>query len=299
MRQKLTLISITFIALGLILSLPACNLFTPDGPAYSVEERAQTLVAETLAVEQYAQTVVAATLTAARKTEVDKEESQPEIVDVPEPTATEVQATPVVATPTVTLTPTPSVPTVSVSMDTNCRSGPGQPYDIIGALMVGEQAEVVGTAVGGGYWLIKNPDRAGDCWLWANYATVVGETAGLPMFTPPPTPTPVYNWTGTWTTSHGPSGLMHETITLNLTQTNTMVTGSFTFGTDVVTLSGTLSADYMTLTGTWAQTSPTGSGPFVFKLVSANQFIGNRDNGDYEWCGYRAGAGLPSSCMGP
>ena len=126
---------------------------------------------------------------------------------------------------------------------------------------------------------------------------MVGETAGLPKFTPPPTPTPAYNWTGTWTTSFGVTGMMHESIVINLTQTGSSVTGSFLLGGDTVNLGGTLSIDYLTLTGTWSDS--TTSGPFVFKLVSANQFIGNRDSGEYEWCGHRAGAGLPSPCMGP
>lgn len=299
MNQKSSVTIISILLVVLVLSLPACGGFSTGEPALSAEERAQTIVAETLAVEHYVQTVVAATLAVSSPPEVEQAEPVPEVIEVPEPTATEAIATPIVPTATEAYTPTPGVPMVSVSVDTNCRTGPGQLYDMIGALMVGEQAEVVGAAVGGGYWIIKNPDRAGECWLWANYATAVGETASLPMYTPPPTPTPVYNWTGTWTTSHGPPALMHETIILTLTQTNATVTGSFTLGTEALTLSGTLSADYMTLTGTWTQTTPPSSGPFVFKLISADQFIGNRENGAYEWCGYRGGASLPSPCMGP
>jgi len=174
---------------------------------------------------------------------------------------------------------------------------------------VGEQAEVVGRSTDGEYWIIKNPDRAGECWLWGYYASVVGSTAGLPIYTPPPTPTPTftatptitttpdYNWTGSWTTSFGVPSEMHETVMFTLTQTGSAVSGSFNFGPDIVSLSGTLSADKRTLTGTW--TSLPSSGPFTFYLVSMNQFSGNRDGGTYEWCGYRSGAGLPSPCMGP
>ncbi len=50
-------------------------------------------------------------------------------------------------TPSVTLppteTPTPQVPRVSVSENTNCRVGPGKPYELIGALMVGEETEII------------------------------------------------------------------------------------------------------------------------------------------------------------
>jgi hypothetical protein len=93
-------------------------------------------------------------------------------------------------TPTITPTFTPSVPMVTVSQNTNCRTGPGQAYDIVGGLLVGESAEVVGKYQSGSYWVIKNPDSSGNCWLWGNYATVSGNTASLPEMSPPPTPTP-------------------------------------------------------------------------------------------------------------
>jgi len=100
-------------------------------------------------------------------------------------------------TPTATLSPTPVftstplVPMVSVSVPTNCRVGPGKVYDRVGALLVGEIAEVVGRDQTGNYWYIRNPDVANDfCWLWGEYATLTGNYVALPMFTPPPTPVP-------------------------------------------------------------------------------------------------------------
>ena len=101
-------------------------------------------------------------------------------------------------TPTVTVTPspvftaTPVVPLVSVSVATNCRVGPGKVYDRVGALQVGEVAEVVGRNEAGNYWYIRNPRQSnGLCWLWGEYATVTGSFASLPVYTPPPTPTPM------------------------------------------------------------------------------------------------------------
>jgi hypothetical protein len=93
-------------------------------------------------------------------------------------------------TPTITFTPTPDKPMVSVTVDTNCRVGPGKVYDRVGALLVGEEAEVIAKDPQGLYWYIRNPDRPGEfCWLWGNYATTTGNTSSLPVFTPPPTPT--------------------------------------------------------------------------------------------------------------
>jgi hypothetical protein len=98
-------------------------------------------------------------------------------------------------TPTLTLVPsltfTPGVPQISVSVATNCRIGPGKAYDRVGALMVGEVAEVYGRDPTGAYWYIRNPDSGGDfCWLWGEYASLIGDMSALPIFTPPPSPTP-------------------------------------------------------------------------------------------------------------
>ncbi|MGE5073742.1 MAG: hypothetical protein ACM3MF_09960 [Anaerolineae bacterium] len=100
-------------------------------------------------------------------------------------------------TPTFTLTPTPLftatplVPLISVSVPTNCRVGPGRVYDQVGALLVGQTAQVYARDPNGNYWYIRNPDRPnGFCWVWGEYATVTGPYFSLPVFTPPPSPTP-------------------------------------------------------------------------------------------------------------
>lgn len=93
--------------------------------------------------------------------------------------------------PTPVFTSTPTVPLISVSLATNCRVGPGRAYDRVGALLVGEVAEVFGVNPTGEYWYIRNPDSGAEfCWLWGEYATLSGNLAALPIYTPPPTPTP-------------------------------------------------------------------------------------------------------------
>ena len=64
-----------------------------------------------------------------------------------------------VFTPTVTLTPTPAIPMVSVSLDTNCRTGPGKIYDYLGALLVGEKAEIVGKNTTSNYLSSNNQQQ--------------------------------------------------------------------------------------------------------------------------------------------
>jgi hypothetical protein len=93
--------------------------------------------------------------------------------------------------PTSFFTSTPTVPVISVSVDTNCRSGPGKIYERVGGLLVGETAEVIARDPSGEYWYIQNPDKPnGFCWVWGEYASLSGNIVFLPVYTPPPTPTP-------------------------------------------------------------------------------------------------------------
>lgn len=118
-------------------------------------------------------------------------------VDTPTPAAstTFTSSTPSL-TPTETLTPiliwtaTPLISSISVSVPTNCRVGPGKAYQMVGALLVDEIAQIYARDPTGNYWYIRNPDADGFCWLWGEYATVSGPVSLLPIYTPPPTPSP-------------------------------------------------------------------------------------------------------------
>lgn len=94
------------------------------------------------------------------------------------------------ASPTITCTSTPEGVFISVSVDTRCRSGPGQDYEQVGALLVGETAEVFGRYPPANYYIIQNPDAEGTCWLWGEYATLIGDVNQLPVITPQPLPVP-------------------------------------------------------------------------------------------------------------
>ncbi len=139
------------------------------------------------------QTMIAYTLAALEANQQSGQQDQGQQQQQQPPTITNTVA---VITETPSLTPlptntfTPSVPMVSVSVDTNCRFGPGKGYELLGALLVGEQAEIVARDPSGFYWYIKNPDKGGFCWLWGNYATTTGNVGSLPVFTPPASPTP-------------------------------------------------------------------------------------------------------------
>jgi uncharacterized protein YraI len=95
------------------------------------------------------------------------------------------------ATPMPTLTPT-QILRVSVSEDTNCRTGPGTEYLFKGVLQVGEYAEVIARNGDSEYWYIVNPDIPNEnCWLWGEFAQVEGFVEAIPVITPAPSPTPL------------------------------------------------------------------------------------------------------------
>lgn len=115
-----------------------------------------------------------------------------------------------VPTPTLTVTldftATPFISLISVSTPTNCRSGPGKAYEMEGALLVGEFAEVYGRDPTGNYWYVRNPDSGPEyCWVWGKYATLSGPALLLPVFTPPPTPTPTFTPSPTLTPTPSPN----------------------------------------------------------------------------------------------
>jgi hypothetical protein len=94
--------------------------------------------------------------------------------------------------PSPTVEVTPSVPLLSVSMDTNCREGPdANIWKAIGAILVGEKAEIVAKYEKGHWYIVKNPKSPNErCWVFDFYATIEGDTSILPKATIPPTPTP-------------------------------------------------------------------------------------------------------------
>lgn len=151
-----------------------------------------------------AQTMAAVTQTSEPEIPITGDES-PAPTSSPElPSATQTPLATMTPIPLFTSTPgftfTPVAAQISVSVPTNCRVGPGVAYDRVGALLVDEVAEVIGLHATRDYWIIRNPDRAGEtCWLWGEYATLTGNTNILPVFTPPPTPTPSPDFAASYT----------------------------------------------------------------------------------------------------
>jgi uncharacterized protein YgiM (DUF1202 family) len=160
------------IAIALFLSTLACNLQRAMDSAGTTEVR--PAIQETRPVQDVPDAVPSQPTMPPPPTEPPPE-------DTPTPTNT----------PTVTPTDTPSIPIVTVTENTNCRSGPGTVYDLVYIFMVGDEAEIIGRSSVSNYVIIKVPDSSGrTCWLWTQYAVIKGNTNALPESTPPPTPTP-------------------------------------------------------------------------------------------------------------
>ena len=279
--------------LGLLifcLLLTSCNIpigLTQTGDSdLSVEEQAQTIVAQTVAA------------ISGNQTSPDQETPLAPTADVPATNTPEPTLT-----PTLTLTPTREIPMASVSVDTNCRTGPSKIFDWVGALLVGEKAEVVGRSSEGDYWIIKNPDAAGTCWIWGYYASVTGPTAGLTVYAPPPTPTPLFAWGGSWSVWYGSIGGPFTANTLTITTNGENFSATMLTVGGSVTLSGTMDERHLSVGGTY-ETSTLSSGEFEFFSLGGNQFQGNFFGTStpsiiFAWCGARNGAGQPSPCYSP
>lgn len=211
-------------------------------------------------------------------------------------------------TATITLTPTSSIPYVTVSQNTNCRTGPSSNYGLVTTINTTQQAEVLKTYSGANYVVVRNPNGSGDCWLWLEYASPVNFASyNLPVATQPPTPTPTFtptpsfNWAGTWNIKaiNGGStftGSMSCTISGSGEDVN--CSGELDPGDFPYTFGGDLSANRQTVSGSFGGT---GSGDFdaMIKSGNLNQFVGNLDSGTWEFCGWRSGSSAPDPCEWP
>lgn len=166
------------VGLLLLVSL-ACSLPVLEG---------EPAVDETARIDEE----IAATLTAQPRDEAggsSTDTSQPPTM-TDTPTSIPDTLTPTL-TPTITNTPTPQSASVSVTENTFCRFGPGDVYEALGILNTDQESEIIARDPGGLFWYIVNPDDPNsNCWIWGNYATPEGPTDQLPVYTPPPTPTP-------------------------------------------------------------------------------------------------------------
>jgi uncharacterized protein YgiM (DUF1202 family) len=177
-------IQATLLSAVLVLALSACDINIIQSPAQPNFEL--TITAQALVLQQGGQAPLVA----------NSPTANPLVANVVNPPAANN------ANPAATNTPNPPAGnnannppatgpvTVTVSVETNCRSGPGVIYNSVYSMSVSDVAEVIGKNTLTNYWIIKIPNGGGaTCWLWGQYATVKGNTDTLPEFaTPTPQP---------------------------------------------------------------------------------------------------------------
>ena len=171
----------TLAFLVLVASIIACNL--PEADPVPPPSDVQTAAA--LTVEALINPLASATI------QVKEQATLTETPDTPTPTLG----------PTGTITPTYSVPMLKVLEQTNCRTGPGQEYEVVYTYLAWKELEIVGAYPQENYWLVKSANSpTGTCWLWGEYVEVSGSYWVVSSVTPPPTATipppkaPVIEW---------------------------------------------------------------------------------------------------------
>lgn len=96
-------------------------------------------------------------------------------------------------TPTSAYTATPEKITVSVSKDTYCRAGIFAKSPFVALMTAGQTYDVLAVNPDNSAYYVVEPNHTFTyCWLWGEFATVSGDVASLPVYTPQPLPTPTY-----------------------------------------------------------------------------------------------------------
>lgn len=250
------------------------------------------------------QTAIAQTLQISQLQTAAAGGGQPSATTGPADTATPSES------PTITLTSTASIPYVSVSQNTNCRTGPSQFYGLVTTVTVGQQVEVLKT-FSNSYAVVRNPNGSGDCWLWLQYANQTNFSSyNLPQATQPPTPTHTftptsttapYNFEGSWNIKFG-----NYFGSTNIFRSGNNISATIILdvsGTDYkYEITGSIGGGGQTASGTWELVDPAGgNGSFQWQIKSGNtnQFVGNGNSGVHEFCGWRSGSSAPSPCEWP
>ena len=164
-------LKLSFPALILVTAMLACNTPVEQVPPPNEIQTAAALTLQVIFTPATATTV-----------------STPLVTNTISPLITQTLST--VGSPTVTITPTYSVPMLTVQESTNCRTGPGEEYEVVITYLSGKKLEIAGRYDPANFWLVKsNESPTGTCWLWGQYVELAGSYSAVASVTPPATST--------------------------------------------------------------------------------------------------------------
>lgn len=283
MTKRTALISII---LAITLASLGCSLL--PGAAELVDDG----VVQTEMAAYIQQTVLAYSV----ETEIAKSMMEAQATPTPQPSSTATPTPADTAIPTITNTPEDTY--ISVTLDTNCRVGPGDEFQRVGYLFTGDTAQVIGWDGTGDYYVIKNPQGGEDCWVWSRFAVIAGPTSSLEVYQEPPTPTPTRYWEHLWTIRFD-----GQLYTVKLDQSGNNISGTFKLENGKeVRISGTISSNQMVVEGSY-KISHAQKGTFKWRMRdNLLQFRGERVNEKDKidaWCGAWNGKTLPAPCELP
>ena len=93
--------------------------------------------------------------------------------------------------PVLFVTPTPSGPYVQAFVNANVRQGDSTIYPVVGSLLNGSTAPIIGISnTGSGWYYIQLPNGTRG-FISPTTVTAFGNTVGVPPVAPPPPPTPI------------------------------------------------------------------------------------------------------------
>lgn len=205
-------------------------------------------------------------------------------------------------TPTLALTATPEPPMARLTGDTNCRTGPLVVYDLIATYRTGKELKITGRSAASDYWYVADPDQPSrECWLWGRYAEVSGDLTAVPVFTPPPTPTPSFDWSGRWTV-----WLSYVEASMEVTQSGSSITGTLAAPGAAYAIRGTTAeagrevhGDLLTILDGVKVASFSWSMLDNLQQFKGSYWVGQPPTDVYAYCGTRDGSGQPTPCLWP
>lgn len=169
----------------LVISTLSCSLPFKVVWTWNAEENEKTAQANTAIAE----------LLITKEPKIDEDSDDEGDVTSPTEEGPPVETPSLTPSPTTTVTPEPEVLTAEITMNTNCRLGPKDVFELIHIFIAGDQVDLLGKNQNESFWFVKDQNEKGyDCWLWNEYATTEGNTDLLPVFTPPPEPAPIMNF---------------------------------------------------------------------------------------------------------